>query len=105
MSIAITAPTGNIGSSLVTKLLAANQDLTLIVRHPEKLAAEVRDRVKIAQGSMEDRDFMQKATEGTEALFFLAPPDHTKPDLTAYYRTLIQNAANAIRANSIAHTV
>lgn len=105
MSIAITAPTGNIGSSLVTKLLDANADLTLIVRNPEKLDAAVRDRVKVAQGDMSDHDFMQKATEGAEALFLLAPPNPTAPDMRAYYWTLVNNAADAIRANNIAHVV
>lgn len=105
MSIAITAPTGNIGSSLVTKLLDANTDLTLLVRHPEKLDAAVRDRVKVAQGDMTDHDFVQRATEGAEALFLLAPPNITAPSIRDYYWTLVNNAADAIRANKIAHVV
>ena len=105
MSIAITAPTGNIGKVLTAKLLDAGADLTLIVRHPEKLDASVRDRVKIAQGDLGDHDFMRKATEGAEALFFLAPPNLPAPNLQAYYRTLIHNAADAARANRISHIV
>ena len=105
MSIVIIAPTGNSGKVLVTKLLEANADLTLIARHPEKLDAAVRDRVKIAQGDLSDSAFMQTATEGADALFLLAPPNFDAPNARDYYQTLVQSAANAIRANKIAHVV
>ena len=105
MSLVITAPTGNIGKVLVTKLLDAGADLTLVARYPEKVDAAVRDRVKIAQGDLSDAAFMQTATVGADALFLLAPPNFTAPNARDYYQTLVQSAANAIRANEIAHVV
>ncbi len=105
MTIAITAPTGNIGSHLVKHLLEANADLTLLVRNPDKLAPDVRSRVNAQQGELQDAAFVQKATQGAEALFFLVPPNFAAPDVRAYYQSLSDAAVQAIQANNIAHVV
>ena len=105
MSLVITAPTGNIGSSLVEQLLAANADLTLLVRNPDKLDASVRERVKVEQGELQDAAFVQRATQGAEALFLLSPPNLTAPDVHAYYKSISDAATAAIQANSIPHVV
>ena len=81
MSIAITAPTGNIGSSLVEQLLAVDTALTLLVRNPDRLSASVRSRVKVQQGDLLDANFVRRATEDTEALFLLAPPNYAVPNV------------------------
>lgn len=105
MTIAITAPTGNIGSHLIHHLLAENTDLTLLVRNPDKLDSEVRSRVRVAQGELQDAEFVQQATEGAEALFFLAPPNFTAPNIRAYYQSLSDAAVGAVQANNISHVV
>ncbi len=105
MSLVITAPTGNIGSSLVNQLLAADADLTLLVRNPDKLDASVRSRVKVEQGELQDAAFMQRATQGCEALFLLSPPNFTAPDVHAYYKSISDAATHAIQTNNIAHVV
>ena len=105
MTIAITTPTGNIGSRLVELLLDAHADLTLLVRNPDKLAADVRSRVKVQQGELQDADFMRRATQGAEALFFLAPPNFAAPNVHAYYQSLSDAAVAAIQANNIPRVV
>ena len=105
MSFVITAPTGNIGSSLVERLLESNADLTLLVRNPDKLGATIRSRVKVQQGELQDAAFVQRATQGAEALFFLMPPNYTAPDVRAYYQSLGDAAIGAIQANNIARVV
>jgi uncharacterized protein YbjT (DUF2867 family) len=105
MSLAITAPTGNIGSHLVRRLLDAGADLTLLVRHPDKLSEDVRDRVTIRQGALEDKAFVQRATQGAEALFWLAPPNLAVPSVKAYYDSLEDAAVHAVQTNRIPHVV
>jgi uncharacterized protein YbjT (DUF2867 family) len=105
MSIAITAPTGNIGKRLVSLLLEAGADLTLLVRHPDKLEPAVRDRVKVQQGDQLDADFVRRALAGAEALFWLTPGDPQAADLHASYDRFGASVAEAVRENSIAHVV
>ncbi len=105
MGIVITAPTGNIGSKLTELLLAENQNLTLIVRDPAKLSAEVRNRTTVKQGDLTDAKFVQQATEGADALFWLSPPSLEAPDISAYYAALYGAAAGAVKANQIPHVV
>ena len=105
MSIVITAPTGNIGSQLVQDLLAADADLTLIVRDPAKLTPEVRRQTNVKQGDLTDANFVRAATEGADALFWLSPPSLAAPDIKAYYASLYNAAAGAVEANRISHVV
>jgi len=105
MSIAITAPTGNIGSSLVEQLLAVDTALTLLVRNPDRLSALVRSRVKVQQGDLLDANFVRRATEDAEALFLLAPPNYAVPNVRDYYRSISDAATEAVRANSLPHVV
>ena len=105
MGIVITTPTGHIGGKLTELLLAENADLTLLVRDPAKLSEDVRRRVTVKQGDLTDADFVQQATEGAAALFFLPPPNFAAPDAVAYYGALRQSAANAVTANQIPRIV
>src|ERR1041385_7674570 len=105
MSIAITAPTGYIGSRLVRLLLDAGADLTLLLRNPDKLEPAVRSRVKVEQGELQDPAFVQRATQGAEALFWLTPNDPATPDLRAWYDQLGESAASAVQANAIPSVV
>jgi uncharacterized protein YbjT (DUF2867 family) len=105
MSIAITAPTGNIGSRLVRLLLDAGADLTLLLRDPNKLDPALRERVQTRQGELQDRAFVERATQGADTLFWVNPNDPTTPDLHAWYDRLGENAAAAVQANHIPYVV
>lgn len=105
MSLVITTPTGHIGSRLVSLLLEAGADLTLLVRNPDRLDASVRNRVKIQQGDQQDRAFVQRAVEGANALFWVTPSDPTMPDVHAWYEQAGESVANAVRANGIPYVV
>jgi uncharacterized protein YbjT (DUF2867 family) len=105
MNIAITTPTGHIGSRLVRLLLDAGADLTLLLRNPDKLDASLRERVNIQQGEQQDRDFVQRATQGADALFWVTPNDMTVSDLRAWYDRLGESAAAAVEANRIPYVV
>jgi uncharacterized protein YbjT (DUF2867 family) len=71
--IVITAPTGQIGSKLVATLVQRREPVRLIVRDPGRLPAEVRERAEIVAGSHRDRDVVDRALDGADALFWLMP--------------------------------
>jgi uncharacterized protein YbjT (DUF2867 family) len=104
--IAITTPTGNIGRKLTKRLLdQGGHELILLARSPDKLKAEQAKGAKVVQGDMEDAAYVKKATQGAEALFFLCPPNFGVPDYRAYYGELARAGADAVKANTIKHTV
>ena len=106
MPIAVTTPTGHIGSALVRLLLDAGyDDLLLLLRDVQKLDADVRGRVETREGSLEDAAYVRRATEGADALFWLSPPNWGADDVLGWYEALGRSAAEAVRANGIGHVV
>jgi uncharacterized protein YbjT (DUF2867 family) len=69
--IAVTTPTGHIGSQLVSHLLAAGAPVRVIARKPEKLSAEIQSRVEVVQGSTDDINVLAKALRDADAFFWL----------------------------------
>lgn len=106
MRIAITTPTGNIGRRLTHRLLnQGGHELILFARSPDKLEKEQARGAKIVQGDLEDAASVTKATQGADALFFLCPPSFSASNFRAYYVQLAKNGADAVKANTIKHTV
>lgn len=105
MSIVITTPTGKIGSRLAELLLQAGKKVTLLARHPEKVARLAAMGATVKQGSLNDAGFVREATQGAKALFWLTPPNVEVADFRAYQRELGRIAAEAIQKNGIAHVV
>ncbi|MBY8887777.1 NAD(P)H-binding protein [Streptomyces sp. PTM05] len=106
--IVITAPTGNIGRHLLTRLLesapAAGEDLRVIVRDPARLPEAARGRVEVVTGSHGDADVVDRAFEGADAVFWLVPPDAS---LTPYdaYSGFTRPAAEAFATHGVRHVV
>jgi uncharacterized protein YbjT (DUF2867 family) len=105
MSIVITTPTGNIGGGALQQLLAAGAEVSVIVRHPEKLSDSIRSRVKIHQGSLTDVDLVTKAFKSAKAALWLTPPNYTHPDGAAYHSEMGAVAAKAIKESQIPYVV
>ncbi len=73
--IALTTPTGKIGRQTLDKLLAADEQVRVLVRDPARLPAETRERVEVVAGSMDDPDAVAAAFAGADAAFWVVPPD------------------------------
>jgi uncharacterized protein YbjT (DUF2867 family) len=91
--IVVTAPTGQIGSQVVDKLLSSDASLRLIARDPAKLSDEVLDRAEVVQGSHGDPDVVATAFDGADAVFWLLPPDPTASSVDAAYVDFTRPAA------------
>jgi uncharacterized protein YbjT (DUF2867 family) len=105
MSIVITTPTGNIGNHALQQLLQAGAEVSVIVRHPEKLSDSVRRRVKVHQGSLTDVDLVTKAFQGAKAMLWVTPPDFTHPDAAVYHSEMGAIVRTAIKESKIPYVV
>src|SRR5438105_5053455 len=84
-TIAITTPTGNVGSKLIPHLLqhAQKQDIevVLLARKPYAVAHWASRGVRICAGHIEESEFLVSATRGVDALYW-ATPNSFAPGLT-----------------------
>jgi uncharacterized protein YbjT (DUF2867 family) len=105
MKIAVTSPSGHIGSLVADYLLAAGADVRLLARKPEKLSRLVNRGAGVAEGSLEDQKFVVEATRGVDALFWVTPPDLGASDFREFQSRVGRTAAEAIRVNRIPRVV
>ncbi len=94
--IVVTTPTGNIGRHVVQHLLDADETVRVIVRDAGNLPQEVLDRVEIVEGSHGDAAIVDRAFDGAEAVFWVAPPTPSET-LDDTYINFTCPAAEAIR--------
>ncbi|MEV4613187.1 NAD(P)H-binding protein [Kitasatospora sp. NPDC049258] len=106
--IVITAPTGNIGRSLLSRLLesgpAAGEELRVIVRDPARLPDAARGQVEVIVGSHGDAEVVDRAFEGADAVFWLVPPDASLTPQDAYL-AFSGPAVRALAAHGVGHVV
>lgn len=107
MKIAVTTPTGHVGSAVVDFLLEFGGDIRLVLlgRRPERLKGFVERGAEIAVGVQDDADYLVKATRGAEALFWATPPGYGSDNVRAFQNRLGRAAATAIRTNGIPRVV
>jgi uncharacterized protein YbjT (DUF2867 family) len=107
MRIAITTPSGHVGSAVVDALLDHPGDiqLKLLGRRSNTLTRFVERGAKTVIGAMDDPDYLVKATRDVDALFWVTPPGYGSDDLRAFQNRVGKAAAKAIRNNKIAHVV
>jgi uncharacterized protein YbjT (DUF2867 family) len=107
MKIAVTTPTGHVGSTVTDFLLEFGGDITVKVlgRRPDKLQEYVDRGAEIAVGAQDDSDYLVNATRGVDALFWATPPGYGSDDLRAFQNRLGNAAATAIRTNKIHRVV
>lgn len=106
MKIAITGPTGNIGSKLVRLLLdRPEHQLILLARDRRRVAEFESAGAEVRTGDLQDANYVNRATAGADSLFWMIPPDLTTPDITEFQDTIIRNGTDAIRGNHIRQVV
>ena len=103
--IVITAPTGQIGGKLVSTLLTREEPLRLVVRDPAKLPAEARRRAEVVVGSHRDRDVLDQALDGADALFWLMPAAATASSPYEAYVTASIPGADAVVRHAVPRVV
>jgi len=103
--ILITAPTSQIGTRVVDRLLESGADLRLVTRDPSRLTDAVRERTDVIAGSHGDPEVMGRAAEGVDAVFWLSPNDASAPDLAATFVDFARPAARAFAESGVGRIV
>jgi uncharacterized protein YbjT (DUF2867 family) len=103
--VAVTTPTGHVGSHVVPMLCQAGVRPRLLLRNPDRLDAELRDHVELAVGDQRDPDYVVEATRDVEAVFWVHPDDWAAPDPNADAERTGEGLAAAMRQNRIARVV
>jgi uncharacterized protein YbjT (DUF2867 family) len=103
--IVVTTPTGAIGSKVLRNLLDHDTKVRVIVRDPNRLPDDVRDRIEVVAGSHADADVVNTAFAGADAVFWLAPPNFRAESLDAAYRDFARAACDAFIAQGVHRVV
>ncbi|MFC4494598.1 NAD(P)H-binding protein [Streptomyces ovatisporus] len=104
MQIAVTTPTGNVGSRVTRLLIQAGVRPTLLLRDPSRLGPEILEKSRAVQCDQRDTDAVTEATQGVDALFWVDPPT-SDPDPVASHAAMGANVAQAVEHNGIRRTV
>ena len=81
MKLTIFGATGLVGRHCLTQCLEAGHDVTLLLRTPSKLPAELRSRVHVVEGDALDPAVVARALpDGTEAVLFAIGVDKHSPE-------------------------
>jgi uncharacterized protein YbjT (DUF2867 family) len=107
VKIAVTTPTGHVGSVVVDFLLDSGDDIsvTLLGRRATTLRSFIERGAQISIGSQDDPDHLVEATQGVDALLWVTPPGYGSDNVRAFQNRLGKAAATAIRANRIPRVV
>jgi uncharacterized protein YbjT (DUF2867 family) len=105
VTIAVTTPTGNVGSHVVRMLCQAGVRPRLLLRNPDRLDADLRDLVELAVGDQRDADYVAESTRGVDAVFWVHPDDWSLPDPDGDAERTGEGLAAAMRQNRIARVV
>ena len=96
MKIAVTTPTGNVGSKLSNLLLDRGAEVTLIARHPGKVNALVARGARVVAGEHDNSSVLEDAVRDANALFWVNPTNYTSRDPLGDARRFANAAANVI---------
>ena len=75
MKILITSPLSSIGRRVLPELLSPEFSVRALVPNPNWLPDEIRDRVQIVPGSVDNATTLRRALAGVEALLWCVPRD------------------------------
>lgn len=104
--IAITTPTGNIGSKVLARLLeGTTSEARLLARTPAKLPPDALERFEVVQGSMDDPAALGRLMQGADSLFWCQPDAPAAADYVGAYEELARIGAETIRRTGISRVV
>jgi uncharacterized protein YbjT (DUF2867 family) len=93
--------TGNTGSVVIERLLAAGKRVRAVVRTND---AKVK-ATELAVGDVTDAAFVAKALAGAEGAYLLIPPDLKSNEVLAKNRRIVDNYVAGLAAAKVPHAV
>jgi uncharacterized protein YbjT (DUF2867 family) len=101
----VTGATGNTGSVVAKKLLAQGKKVRVVGRSAERLSSLVSLRAEPFVGDIRNKEAVQRAFNGAQAIYVMIPPDLANPDFPAYQDQVIEAVASALEQGAPAHVV
>ncbi|NJN28751.1 MAG: NAD(P)H-binding protein [Cyclobacteriaceae bacterium] len=99
MKVLVIGATGNVGTAVVQVLNKKNVPYRATVRNIE--AAKELDEVRLVEFDYSNPETYQKAVEGIDRVFLLAPPLH--PDAVGLVKPFIEFLKNETKINRIVY--
>ncbi len=104
-TIAVTTPTGHVGSHVARLLCQAGVRPRLLLRDPGRLGPGLRDQAELAVGDQRDAAYVAEATRDVAAVFWVHPDDWSLPDPDAEAERTGDGLAAAMRRHRIPRVV
>ena len=101
MKYAITGSLGHISKPIVTDLVNAGHEVTVITSSQNRVKDIEALGAKAAVGSIEDTAFLTKAFSGADVVYTMVPPKLDAKDWKTYIGQIGKNYAEAISNNKI----
>ena len=95
--IVVTAATGNIGKVLVEELLQRKEKVRALGRDPKKLESLAKAGAETVMTDLTDPSAVKKSFQGADAVFTLLTPRYAAPNVVAYYGSVGQAYADALK--------
>ncbi|MBV9796004.1 MAG: NAD(P)H-binding protein [Actinobacteria bacterium] len=105
MTIAVTTPTGHVGSHVARLLVQAGLRPRLLLRDPGRLDAGLRDRAELAVGDLRDPGYVAAATRDVAAVLWVHPDDWSLADSDADAERTADGLATAMHESRIPRVV
>ena len=101
----ITGATGNTGSEVAKKLLAAGGQVRVVGRSAQRLGPLVKKGAEAFVADITDAGALTKAFSGAKGVYAMIPPDVSSPDVLAHYQRVGEALATAIEKSGIKYAV
>ncbi|MEO5682012.1 MAG: NmrA family NAD(P)-binding protein [Chitinophagaceae bacterium] len=105
MKYVITGSTGHISKPIITALVKAGHEVTVITSKADREKEIASLGATAAVGAVEDVVFLTKAFSGAKAVYTMVPPTYTPSDWKAHIGQVGKNYAEAIKSNGIKYVV
>jgi uncharacterized protein YbjT (DUF2867 family) len=103
--IALTTPTGTVGSKVLRQLVEAKAQVRVLARDGSRIPQELASRIEIVEGSLHEPADLARLMDGTATLFWCQPDPSTAEDYLGAYRELAGKGRDAIRNAGVARVV
>jgi len=101
----ITGATGNTGSVIADRLLAAGEKVRVVGRDPKRLERFTQKGAESFAADATDAEALTKAFAGAKAVYAMIPPNLASPDGRAYEDSVSDALHSAIEKNQIKYAV
>lgn len=105
MHLILTGSLGHISQPLAQRLLQQGHSVTIVSSDPARRSAIEALGARAAIGSVEDAAFLADTFRGADAAYCMTPPRFAAPDQLAYYVSVAEAYAAAVRASGIGRIV